>query len=797
MIYASLPRWRVPVLVLLSVLTGLALLAIPRLRAVFAPEELVPAAPGEAARARALLGPFGEGEEPLLVVIEARDVLAIDALRAQHRIARTLAGRPWIARVDGVTVTPLPRLVEITDAATLDTLDDREDPIDEVIARVIATDPRRFPMGLLSLSERTGGRRFVLAPAVQGEVDEDERAAIAMSRSLEGRLVDADHRLALIVVVPRPGEDLEARARSLDRWLASQDLPRGVRLELAGMPAVRITMIDDLRSDQVRLVALAIVGSLLVLIAGMRSWSGTILPLASAGMSSAFVVGAMAMVGEPLNLLNNTVAPLLITIGLGDAVHLIARYREELRRTPDRFLAARRTMEAMTAACFLTSATTAVGFGSLVVSETSIVRHYAIIAGLGVMLGYVVTILFLPAALTGMSLRDRRERAPNATLERVASWIARASARRAWAVLAGAIVLLAAALYVGKDVRVDSTLSGQLDPDAPTRRTFERIESRLSGVRTLEIGLRGRFDQGRELARLARFERWLRAQPGVMRVEGPPDLLGESWTLLSGDPDAASEALRDPARTEALVDLAREAAPALLARHLAEDGRRARIEVRLADSGESGIAALIARIERRLSGWEGVEHAVGGEAARSARGLDRLIRDLGGSVGIAMAIIFVMIGALLRSARLGLISILPNVLPLAMTLAYMAIRDIPLHAATTIVFSVSIGLAVDDTIHILARYREEIAIGRRRTAAMLRSLRSSGRAAVVSAGAIWVGYATLMFASFVPIRLFGELSLVALGTALICEIIVLPALLVVFGAVTRPSGEPRSRRSPR
>src|SRR5690606_20999242 len=160
---------------------------------------------------------------------------------------------------------------------------------------------------------------------------------------------------------------------------------------------------------------------------------------------------------------------------------------------------------------------------------------------------------------------------------------------------------------------------------------------------------------------------------------------------------------------------------------------------------EAGTVRLIERVEERLTGWD--EATIGGEAARSARGLDRLIGDLGGSVGLAMAIIFAMIGGMLRSVRLGLISILPNVMPLSITLAYMAVRDIPLHAATMIVFSISVGLAVDDTVHLLARYREEIAAGRERLDAVRECLRSSGRAALLSASTLWVGYATLAFAS--------------------------------------------------
>lgn len=744
-------RWRWPVLVALGILTLASLSAMPRLRAEFAPEALVPPAPEEAARERAILGAFEAGGEPMIVVFEGR-VLAPPALALQDRIARSLMRRSWVSRVDGMTVTPIPHLAPIEEErATLDTISFDDDSSSDVIGRAIATDPERFPMGLASLAEHIGDRRWVARP-----VDD--------ASWVEGTFVDRAHTLAVIAVTPKRGTNVEERARELARWLRAQRAPN-VRVELSGMPAVRASMVDALERDQVRLVALAVLGSMLVLIVGMRSWSGVILPLASAGMASAFVIGAMAAYGEPINLLNNTIAPLLITIGLGDAVHLIARYREELRRDPDRLGAARRTVRAMASACFLTAATTAIGFGSLVVSDTSIVRRYALLAAGGVLLGFVVTITFLPAALTGLSLRDR-PLSKSELLERTAAVIAAICARRAKLVLGAALAVLAIALFVGRDVRVDSTLSGQLDPSARERRTFALLEERLGGVRMLEIGIAG-VGAG-DLARIAELERWLRAQPGVLRVEGPPDVLSRIWSSLGGE-----DALESEARIDALVAVAAEVE--LWQRYVRD--RNARIEVRLADAGESATARLLDRLERRLAPWP--EHVVGGEAARSARGLDRLIRDLGGSVGLAAVLIFVVIGAFLRSGRLGLISILPNVLPLA----YMTVRDIPLHAATTIVFSVSIGLAVDDTIHILARYREEIARGRGRIGAMMRSLRSSGRAALVSAATIWVGYATLMFASFVPIRLFGELSLIALGTALACEIAVLPALLALFGPI--------------
>lgn len=800
MIYASLPRWRRPALVLLALATALSLTMLPQLRAEFAPEELVPAEEEEAARIEALLGPFGKQDAPLLVLLRAPDVLALDALRYEHRIARHFASEPWVVRVSSLTVMPLPHLaaLEDDDEITLDALDDetQEDPLhlDDAIGRAIATDPKRFPAGLLSLAERTGQRRIVLAPLVEGDsVEPHERDAIAAealrSPLLRGRLIAEDRRLAVIAIEPAShltGDALEAHVVEARGWLDRTPAPDGVHAELAGMPAVRASMVDALRSDQLRLIALAILGSLLVLAIGTRSFSGVLLPLASAGMTSAFVIGAMAMIGEPLNILNNTVAPLLITIGLGDAVHVIARYREELARHPDRLAAARRTMRAVGSACFLTAATTAVGFGSLVISETAVVQRYAVTATLGVMLGFVVTVTFLPASMPDFPIRPEGEQR-DSPLERWIVQLGRFSAQHAKLLLVLALLVLAGTTWLGGAVRVDSALSAQLDPSSQARRTFEELEARLSGVRTLSIGLHAPGGVLSAPDRMLELETWLAAQPRVLRVDGPGALLGEIWAQLAGE-DARNEAMADVARVDALAELAARTAPALAERYLREDGTRARIEVRLEDAGEAGAAELVQRIEARLAEWEGVDAAVGGEAARSARGLARLIGDLGGSVGLAMLIIFLMIGGMLRSVRLGLISILPNVMPLSITLSYMVIRDIPLHAATMIVFSISVGLAVDDTVHLLARYREEIANGSERHDAVLQSLRSSGRAALLSAATLWVGYATLAFASFVPIRRFGELSLVALGSAIVCEILVLPALLTTFG--------PKARRTP-
>jgi predicted RND superfamily exporter protein len=784
------------VLVLLPLLAGLAALGIPRLRAVFAPEEMVPPNPAEEREAEALLGAFDGRQEALLVLLSG-DVLSDRGIDHLHALARHLEAGPWFLRVEGPTTSPLPHLVaEAGDAAggptldDLDTLADPEpDPQEALLGRVLSTAPERFPLGLLSFSQEGGDRRE-LAPLVAGEVPTSAerdlvREVLRTAPLLEGRMVGDDGRLVLLAAIGRQGleaADWRAAVDDLAAWQVAHPAPAGVRVSRSGIPEVRVAMEQALVADQILVVGLAVLGSFLVLLIAFRSVAGVVLPLAAAGMSAGIVVGGMGWLGEPINLLNNVVPCLLITIGLGDAVHLLMRYREELVRTSDRVEAVASTARAMLWACFLTSATTAIGFGSLVFSQTAVMQRFGLVAALGVMVAYAVTVLFLPASLPSHRMAPACTPGPAASwLRRVVEAAASAVLARPLAVVTVALLALAGSLFVGRLVRMDSTLVDQLDPRSEVRRTVALLEDELDGIRTLEIGFQdapGTFDTARGLRRVGAIAAWLETEPEVLRVGSPQAVLEAVWDDIAGA-DAGS-AFDSPQRAAALVDLARSQGGPLLGRHLSEDGSRARLDVRLRDTGERGLNTLLDRLEGQLASVPGTV-VLGGEAYHISRGLQRLVADLQGSLLFAVVVIFAAIGLLLRSPRLGLCSILPNVLPLAVTVAWMSLRGIPLHAATAIVFSVSIGLAVDGTIHILARYREELAGGRTREDAARVATVESGRAVLVGALTLLVGFAALLFASFMPIRWFGELSIVAIGTSLFCEVLVLPAVLVLFG----------------
>jgi predicted RND superfamily exporter protein len=218
---------------------------------------------------------------------------------------------------------------------------------------------------------------------------------------------------------------------------------------------------------------------------------------------------------------------------------------------------------------------------------------------------------------------------------------------------------------------------------------------------------------------------------------------------------------------------------------LTEDGTKARIQFKLRDIGAKATLRFLDDLKREMETKLGndatVEVSFTGEAYTGSLGQVAVVSDLTGSLLLAVVVIFLLLAFFFRSIRFGLLSIPPNLIPLVATMAYMVWREIPLNVSTVIIFSVSLGLAVNATIHVLARFREEMRTGIGREASLVRAMRSTGRAIVISCFTLMAGFGVLLASSFVPVRIFGELFAVTFAGCLIATLVVLPPLLRVAG----------------
>lgn len=803
---------RTAILLTTLVLTVLAALQLPRLQREPSPSALTESANTDLFRAeQAFRKRFGSNEELIVAVVSSPEgLLTREMLGYLYGFTEFAARLPTVQRVDGITHAPFRKeqsAEEATAALTLDNLKEQEDPLADdpellsALSDVVAAAPERFPMGLVSLSERMQGATY--GPLITGPTPSEQdvqalASALDGSVLLQGRLIGKSRRDTLVAIALKASNDAHARGGSIDRtlnalrdYLASHPVPGNGRVQLGGLPVLNNTITTHMQRDQIVLVPATLLVSLLIMVASLRWWAGVLLPLVLVVLTSVIVLGGMALAGVKLTVITNILPVLLIILGLSDSIHLVHRYLEELETTGDPDDSLRNTVKAIGRACFGTSATTAAGMFALAFCQTRMLAEFGIVAGIGVMLAYVTTLLVLPAMLKGRRPHTRFSTSKHAGDSRIVRFLLPltiAFVRRPWATLLVSLVLTLGAYLVGSGVRVDSALLDQFRSSDDVYATTRLLEREFEGVRTLELSLEserpGRFYDPVVLGALDDVATWARTQKGVLSTFTPVDPFKQAWATLGGEP-SARDVLRTSEEVRGLANMLRKQPAARLETVLSSDARYARVRIKLADVGSRATLAFADGVQRelqkRLAQAPDVRATLLGDAYTSSRGLSAVVSDLTGSLSSALLTVFLLVVVSFRSVRYGLLTLPPAIIPLVLTLGWMAIRDIPLNAATAIIFAVSVGITVDGSIHVLARLREELARTTLFSTAMMRTVRGAGEALLVACGALLAGFSVLVLSNFVPVQRFAELIAVSIGSCILTTLMVLPALLKVVG----------------
>jgi len=771
-LFGRLADWemdhRLWVLLFLVAISAGAGALLPQLEFDFRPEALMEFSAEEERFERDFREQFRIQDNVLLLIVsgsEPGSVLTPRGLELLHRLTERAAGSEISTR-----------------AVSLTTLPDRR---------------RAVAFGALGLEPPP----LVPSLPVTEERAEAVRSQVASSRMIPGQLVSVDGSTAVVVVVLEPLYQRDHSA--LDRPLAALEgelrgmlreegeaAPAGAasfRLQLGGHPFVRVETVRNLKSEQRFFWPATAVLYLLLLWVIYRDPVLTVVPLLAVGLASLWGMALLPLTGTEVNVINNIVPTLILVIGVCNGIHMLHGFREARWEGLDARAATRRMMVELGLPAFLTSATTAVGFASLLVARNGTLRQLGWQASGGIMLSYLALVTLLPLVLSWLGDRTREPRrggpVEHAGLERLAA----AVGRRPRLALGASLVVFAVALASGSGIPVDAHFSDTFPPGHPIHESKRLVEEKLGGLLPLELHFHsdvpGFFADPERLQRIFEIENELLELPQVLRVSSPVDLVAEVHGVR--DDERVGELLTGPQVASALGTLeARQ--PAALAQYLSEDRSELRLSARLSDRGIRASLRTIDVIEaergRWLAPWDGhVSLRLTGQAYIAARGLDYFIRDLFLSLATASVVIFLMLALVFRSPRIGLLSVLPTILPLALTLGLIPLYGYDLNTNTTVVFTITIGMAVDNTIHLLARFRICRREGLSVHDALARTYRQAGAAVVASNLLLMAGFSILFLSDFSPIFRVATLTTTTIAAALLAALLVLPELLVLFG----------------
>lgn len=610
---------------------------------------------------------------------------------------------------------------------------------------------------------------------------------------LNDLLISRDRQLALVLISLDPADrnidTLRERVKAIRDLLERLDTPGGTRVALSGVPAIRVDVIDSLVDDQFTMTPLSAALFIVIAMFMYRSWQVTAVSLLSVLAAVGMTMGIMGWCGMTFSILSNIVPTLVLIIGAANCVHVIGRLQILLRQDDgDPEDTIRRVMKEMSRTCFLTLATTAIGFGSLLVARSDLLQLLALQAAMGMACNYLCLMLILPS---GLMLTVHHLRRPGTGVAQMPTFASSAAESAGWNRLAAFVcrhapaivtvhLLIAAAAVAGAlNTEVNSYMFETYDTDHPMVQVSRTLDDKMSGLISLEVQLqtdaRDRFFDADMIDACQRIRAELSQDPRITFTRDYVELLSAfDDRILDSDSRKSEAAIRRVQRILPRIDRRR-----MTSAFLADELPRTRIMLRVRDIGSSRLTRLIADVEDVLARElpDDVRYQLTGDAYLHTVCMDQFVRDLFYSLLAASGIIFVLIGLLFRSFRTGLVSALPNLFPLTMTLGYMYLRGYELTAGNVIVFAISLGIAVDDTIHFLARYREEEKHGTDPDAAISAALRSSGRAIVLTSLLVVSGLSVLIFSDFMPTRRFSELTAITMLAALPGDVVLLPAML--------------------
>jgi hypothetical protein len=481
---------------------------------------------------------------------------------------------------------------------------------------------------------------------------------------------------------------------------------------------------------------------------------------------------------------------LLWVLSLSYSVHIANRYRQ-LRRDHETAAAVGLAVTQTTRGVTFSAVTTALGFLSLLVAAMPPVRELGALGAAGIAVAWLVSLTVTPLLLTLLRVGAAPARHPAHEHRAARSLPARAPAL---VIGVAAATLVAAAVSIPR-IRLESNPLTFLAETHPVVQDYRFVGEHVAGFYTAEVVLRlpSAWTDPAVWPVVEGVAARIAGSPIVSRVVSPLDVLRK---LNQWDAGMAPADYRLPDSRERAERLAAQLDPrgrAVLATLVSASGRDLRLSALVNEMDEHRFLALVDDTRAGLAalppGWGGF---VTGQVLRLARAQQDLVATQLSSVTLALVVIFAAVWIGLRSWRLTLVALPPNLVPVAVTFAAMAWLAIPLDAATVMVASVALGIAVDNTIHYLVWYSRFRRGGHDAAAATHAALAVVAPAITAATAASCTGFLALTISSFLPIRYYGELSTIMMATALACHLLLTTAILLAFRPRIAPDDEERA-----
>lgn len=544
--------------------------------------------------------------------------------------------------------------------------------------------------------------------------------------------------------------------------------------------------ISQRESVRLGIISFIIIGMVLLLFFG--TFLGMAGPLFLVFCSIITATGFMGVFSWDYDLLIILLPSLIVAVGVADAVHILSEYHSLIRELGDRKKAVQQTLFLVGVPCFFTSLTTMAGFASMAISPIKAVKHFAIYSSLGVGAAFVLSItllvVFLSFGRRNVAIKEKKERPwLDLAIDRISRFDV---THRSLILVFYAGLFLISAVGISK-LKVDTCILTEFSKNSQVRKTIEYVDRTMGGSCSLNYV----FDSGQKDGITSPV---ILKQIESLQVEAQKkDIIVKVYSIVDLIKDINKEFHGGDPFYYRIPDTKEEAAQLLLVYEmsgggeldffLSEDFSRTRMVMRCQAVAASRYQKVVTELDNFLMSQDPSGASVptiAGITTIWLKLLDYIVRSQIIGFALAFSVIAVMMCFVMGSIRVGLVSMIPNILPIVITLGFMGWSGITLDFVKLLIACIAIGISVDDTIHIITRYRFEFNKSGNYQDALFISMKRVGRALFITSLVLMAGFLVNVFSEMQSFAEFGILVAVTIAMAMAADLFLLPALVLVF-----------------
>ena len=577
--------------------------------------------------------------------------------------------------------------------------------------------------------------------------------------------------------------------------ILNNDVPRDKKFYISGFTAIEYFYALYMQEDLKKFMPFIFLIIICILYFSFRCLAGVLLPLITIFITLILTLLLLYVCGFSINNITSIVPPIILAIAVADSIHFVgANILKQKISGMDKDSLLVESMKQLFFPCLLTTITTSVGFLSLTVSRIPPVKELGVVVGGGVIIAFLVTFIFLPAAIkqfklfqkqsndeldikvTGKGIFDKR-------IDGFLEGVGRFNQKFRYIVLSVFLLIVVFSFWGLSKVKTETSVLEYFKKSSPIYQATTFVENNLSGVHFLNVSIKAKsldyFKEPNSLKNIEKLQSFLKLIPEVDKTTSVVDYIKEINKSFHNE---EGEYYRIPESKELIAQYLLLYGDTDLNDFVDSEWKWTTVSVRLKEHSTTKLRKVIEDINMYLDeNFNGnVTAETLGQTQLEVETNEAVTSGQVQSIVLAMAIIFGMMFLIFKSLSVGLVSIVPNVLPILVNFGIMGWMGIRLDSATSMISAIGIGIIVDDTIHFLHNFGENLKGKGDYISAMNKTLKAKGRPILLTSIVLFFGFGVLYFSKFVPTSSFGLLSALLMVNALWADLFILPCLLIVL-----------------